>query len=299
MSGSSWRRLNTELYCWAGWRENPWPLLSAWGRLLPRDAVFAGATAAWLWGIPADAVDPVEIIVPAESGVRSRRGLQVRRCGVPPDEICDIRGLRATTVNRVLLDLCARWPVVEALTALDAAARSGLVDGTALLKYADQVRGRPGAARLRLAAAHMAPAESPMETRLRWLLVNAGLPRPGVQVDLHDGEGRFVGRADLFYPRAGLVVEYDGANHRDRLVEDNRRQNLILNAGYRLLRFTAPDLERPERLVAQVKHALAEADLWRQTSPIGDRIGASGVKRAESSASVADFARPRPARRPG
>jgi Protein of unknown function (DUF559) len=96
-----------------------------------------------------------------------------------------------------------------------------------------------------------------METRLRWLLIQAGLPRPDVQVHLRDCEGRFLGRADLFYSRARLAVEYDGDNHRDRLVEDDRRQNLMINAGFRLLRFTAGDIyRRPESVVAQVKAAL-------------------------------------------
>jgi len=92
------------------------------------------------------------------------------------------------------------------------------------------------------------PAESPMETRLRWLLIEAGLPRPEVQAKLS------FGRADLYYPAARLVIEYDGVNHRDRLVEDNRRQNLLINAGYRVLRFTAAD--RPQAITAQVRQAL-------------------------------------------
>src|SRR4029077_1646864 len=83
-------------------------------------------------------------------------------------------------------------------------------------------------------------AESPMESRLRMLLVLAGLPRPLVQVELHDSRGRFIGRADLYYPSHRLVIEYDGGSHRHSLVEDNRRQNRILNAGYLLQRFTAP-----------------------------------------------------------
>ena len=95
-----------------------------------------------------------------------------------------------------------------------------------------------------------------METRLRWLLLQAGLPRPDVQTDLRDGEGRFVGRADLYYPAARLAIEYDGVNHRDRLIEDNRRQNLLINAGYVLLRFTAADIEkRADVIEAQVRRA--------------------------------------------
>src|ERR1700746_1135903 len=95
-----------------------------------------------------------------------------------------------------------------------------------------------------------------METRLRWLLLKAGLPRPEVQRPLHDSQGRFVGRADLYYDRTRLVVEFDGGNHRDRLVEDDRRQNLLINAGYTMLRFTAEDISnRPDTVVEQVSAA--------------------------------------------
>jgi hypothetical protein len=148
--------------------------------------------------------------------------------------------------------LCARESPLDALIALDMAARKKL-----RWKIADS-GGKPGSARLRWLSDLAAPAESPMETRLRWLLITAGLPRPEVQVDLHDGAGDFVGRADLYYPSARLVIEYDGGNHRDRLVTDDQRQNLLVNAGYRVLRFTATDVySRPDVVVAQVRGALA------------------------------------------
>jgi very-short-patch-repair endonuclease len=68
-----------------------------------------------------------------------------------------------------------------------------------------------------------------------------------------------LGRADLYYPQSRLVLEYDGGNHRDRLVEDDRRQNLLVNAGYQLLRFTAADIySRADVAVAQVRAALAK-----------------------------------------
>ena len=88
-------------------------------------------------------------------------------------------------------------------------------------------------------------------------LLQAGLPRPQVQTALHDSAGRFVGRADLYYPEARLVIEYDGVNHRDRLVEDNRRQNLPITAGFQVLRFTAADIhQRPGAVEGQVRRAL-------------------------------------------
>ena len=99
-----------------------------------------------------------------------------------------------------------------------------------------------------------------METRLRLLLVLAGLPRPEVQVPLEDGRGRFLGRPDLYYPGERLGLEYDGGTHRASLAEDNRRQNRLLSAGFRLLRFTAGDVLRtPDLVVAQVRAALGAA----------------------------------------
>jgi hypothetical protein len=257
LRSKAWRRLSRELYCWTGWREDPLLVLSAWQGLLPREAVFAGATAAWLSGLDLEPTDPVEIVLPPGSSIRPRAGLSVRRCEIEPRETVTIRGLRATTLHRALRDLCIRHPAVEALVAVDMAVGRGLTEVAALSRYCKMAQGRAGVGQLSALTALAAPAESPMETRLRWLLVQAGLPRPEVQTDLLDGEERFVARADLYYPAARLVLEYDGGNHRDRLVEDDRRQNLLINAGYRLLRFTAADVHiRPDIVVAQVRGAL-------------------------------------------
>lgn len=232
-------------------------LLAAWQRLLPPEAVFAGATAAWMLGLDLVPNEPVEVAVPVRSGVRSRNGLRVRHCTIFRNETANIRGLRATKLHRTLLDICLRWPAVEALVFIDMAVRRGLTSPADLTRQAGSMNGRPGARQLRSLALLAAPAESPMETRLRWLLIRARLPHPMVQTDLHDSAGRFVGRADLYYPAAGLILEYDGGNHRERLVEDDRRQNLLINAGYRLLRFTAADVHhRTDVVVAQVRAAL-------------------------------------------
>src|SRR5260370_42475768 len=102
-------------------------------------------------------------------------------------DLVKVRGLPATSVRRTFHDLRRQLPPVEFLVLADSALRLqlGLFD--------DQAE----------------PAESPMEARLRWVLIQAGLPRPQVQADLRDSDGRFLGRADLYYPAARLVIEYD------------------------------------------------------------------------------------------
>jgi very-short-patch-repair endonuclease len=249
-------------------------VLSAWQRNLPADAVFAGKTAAWLFGLDLDPLNPIELIVPSRSGVRSRPGLNVRRCDIPRCDVVKVRGLASTTVPRTLFDLSLRLAPVEALIVIDAAVQANLTDKDSRGRYAR---------RLRSLAAFAEPAESPMETRLRWLLLGAGLPHPEVQTDLRDMDGRFVGRADLYYPVARLVVEYDGSNHRERLVEDNRRQNLLINAGFRILRFTAADvLNEPDIVAARVRSALRfrTADAAGVKSPRSTRT--AGYNEAQS-----------------
>ena len=278
LRGRAWRRLGSQLYCWEGAKENAWQLLVACKELLPREAVFAGATAGWMHGLDLDPIHPVEIVAAPLVGVRSRSGLTVRRCVILRDEVVSIRGLQAMNLHWTLSDLCLRYPSVEALIALDMAIRARLTTAAALSQYASSPRA--GARRLRLLARVAAPAESPMETRLRWLLIQAGLPRPEVQTNLHDAEGRFVGRADLYYPEGRLVLEYDGGNHRDRLVEDDRRQNLVVNAGFRLLRFTATDIYgRPDIVRAQVRGALLAPNM-RYGGPASERLAPKMRNRA-------------------
>ena len=80
--------------------------------------------------------------------------------------------------------------------------------------------------------------------------------RPMVPPELTH-QGRFLGRPDLYYPDHRLGLEYDGGTHRTSLAQDNRRQNRLLAAGVRLLRFTAGDLlNSPDAVVMQVRGML-------------------------------------------
>jgi very-short-patch-repair endonuclease len=257
LRGKAWERLGAGLYRWTELPKDHWLTLHAWRRVLPRETVFVGASAAWLFGLDLDPASPVEIALPPSYGHRSRAGLAVRHLEITREEVVTIRGLRAAMLPLTLAGLCLTRPAIEALIAIDMAVRVGLTNSAALSKYADAEKGRPGTARLRALASFAAPAESPMETRLRWLLIRAGLPTPEVQTDLRDSSDRFVGRADLYYPSARLVLEYDGGNHRERLVDDDLRQNLLVSAGYQVLRFTSADLHsRADVTLAQVRARL-------------------------------------------
>jgi very-short-patch-repair endonuclease len=253
----TWKRIGARLYRWTDLPEDLLLTLSAWRSVLPPETVFAGASAAWLHGLDIEPADPVEVVVPPSCAVRTRVGLIVRHARIPTAEVVSVRGFRATDLPLALARLCLQRPAVEALVAIDMAIYRGLIDQTVLAQYAEESKLRAGVQRMKSLAKLAAPAESPMETRLRWLLIQAGLPGPQVQAELSDASARLLGRVDLYYAEARLAVEYDGGYHRERMVEDNRRQNLLISSGYRVLRFTAADIHnRADVVIAQVRAAL-------------------------------------------
>jgi len=259
LQGAGWRRIGSSLYVMAALADDPALLLAAVHRHLPAAAAFSGQTAAWLHGLELPPCDPIEVTIPESCGISARAGMIVRRALLADQDVAERRGMRVTSAVRTLADLSRRLPLVEAVVAVDMALHREVVERGQLHAYTATHARRKGVVRLRQAIELAEPAsESAMETRLRLLLVQAGLPRPEAQVPLHDERGRFLGRPDLYYRPQRLGVEYDGGTHRDSLLEDNRRQNRLLNAGFRLLRFAAADVHRtPDSVVAVVRAALS------------------------------------------
>ena len=262
LQGASWRRVGNSLYVRAALADNPALLLAAIHRHLPAGAAFSGQTAAWLHGLELPPCDPVEVTIPESCGISARAGMVVRRASLANQDVVERCGMRVTSAVRTLADVSRRLPLVDAVVALDMALHREVVDLGQLHAYMTTHARRKGVAQLRQVIELAEPAsESAMETRLRLLLVQAGLPRPEAQVPLYDERGRFLGRPDLYYRPRRLCVEYDGGTHRDSLLEDNRRQNRLLNAGFRLLRFAAADVHRtPDSVVAVVRAALSTPD---------------------------------------
>lgn len=232
LRGKEWQRLGKGIYRWAHADTDPWLLLRVWRRLMGDGITFSGYTAAWMHGLKCAPTMPVEVTVPVSSPARSCSGLRLRHCDLGGGDVAEIRKVRVTSPMRTLRDICVAKTPVEALVVLDAALERRLVDAVGLCRYAEEAGGLYGVSKLRRLVRIAAPAESPMETQLRWLFITSGLPNPQVQVDLHDTKGNFLGRVDMFYPEANLIVEFDGSNHRDRLVSDNRRQNASRSARF-------------------------------------------------------------------
>lgn len=103
-------------------------------------------------------------------------------------------------------------------------------------------------------------SESRPETLLRLLLLRAGLPEPALGVELSDDGGRWIGRFDMVYAQARVVVEYDGDQHRTSRIQyekDMVRIDRAIAAGWTVIRVRSRGLFRARNeTVARVQSAL-------------------------------------------
>lgn len=225
--------------------------------LLPPDGALGGFAAAALHGAPCGPRNtPVEVVAP-RGDVGRRRGLVVRQAALDPADVCIARDCMVTTPLRTAYDLGRRLALVEAVVAIDALARVGGFTPRALL---GGPVGARGCRRLRDAVGLAEPeAESLMETRLRLVLVLAGLPAPVVQYRIRDAAGSVRARVDLAYPDARLALEYDGEHHFDPefSVRDRRRDLHLDGLDWHTMRFTADDVRlTPQDTVRRVEYRL-------------------------------------------
>lgn len=230
--------------------------------LVTLDVVVSHVTAAELRGLP----------LPARRGglvleVTTQRK-PPRHVGVRGHQAClgdDVTvldcGVRATTAARTWADLAGRLALDDLVILGDSVLRHGWADQAALTAAA-AVPGRRGAVRLRTALALLEPrTDSPMETRLRLLIVRSGLPRPVAGRDLVV-DGCWLARPDLSWPSLRIAVEYDGDHHRTDRVQwqrDIARRRLLEDAGWALVVVTADDvLRHPTQLVERLRRLVAQ-----------------------------------------
>jgi hypothetical protein len=153
---------------------------------------------------------PVSLVRPNGSA-RRRPGLTVDVAALPPEHLAKPGLLRTTSVGRTIVDLGRRAGLIDAVTAADAALHNGLVSEAEIREVLDFQAGWPGSARaeevIDLADGR---AESPLESRSRIRLRQAGLPPPELQVEITDENGMFIARPDFVWADLGVVGEADG-----------------------------------------------------------------------------------------
>jgi hypothetical protein len=227
-----------------------------------RDGIIAGRAAASLHGAEyVEADTPIELIGGRD---RSPTGIVIRNERIDADEVVEIGGMLVTSPARTALDLGRHLHRDEAVRHLDALARASRIGPADALSLVSRHRRARGLRRAEIALDLMdGGAQSPKETSLRLLVMDAGYPRPRTQIRVSDGFAEaFI---DLGWDEPKIGLDYDGEQHqtnRRRFVHDIGRNELIARERWTDIHVVA------EHSRAFILHRLREASERRGWHPL-------------------------------
>lgn len=223
-----------------------------------RKAVVAGTSAAamhgarWLPSTPPAELNRVRCAAAS--------GIVVHRETLLDEEVCLVQSLDCTTVARTVFDMGRRIPGDDAIIRIDTLLNATRCPLAEVYRVASRHPGARGIRRLRQVLDLVdGGAESPQETRVRLLLVRAGLPRPETQVPIRDSRDKVVRRIDMGWSDCRVGVEYDGEHHwRDPAThaEDIARLEFLAARNWIIVRVSARHLRDPDDILRRVRAAL-------------------------------------------
>ena len=231
---------------------------AAW---LSTGATLAGLSSAAVLGTKwLDVHAPAEIV---RADRHRQRGMVVRSYELAADEVRMVRDMRVTTAARTAFDIGRRRPVDQAVPILDALVNATGVKTADIGALADRRPGTRGIRRLRAALELVdGGAESPQESRVRLLLIGAGLPTPETQIEFLDEFSHAFIRVDMGWREWKVAVEYDGIQHwvdRRQRSWDIDRIALLEAMGWTVIRVSAEMLSRPWVIIERVRVKLRAA----------------------------------------
>ena len=204
--------------------------------------------------------DPTQTFVTVRAGrsrIKPPEAVRVFDREIPPEHVTG----GVTDVIRTVLDCARNCRIPDAFAVADNALRYGKADREDLVKAASQLRG-PNSERVRSVVHWANPrAASVMESALRGLLCEAGLPifEPQLPIEILTGE---TWHPDLGHAATGIAIEADSVlNHGGpaRLEIDTQRYDEFAAAGYVVLRFTWRQITgRPDWVVDMVRRTLRQ-----------------------------------------
>lgn len=220
-----------------------------------RQAMIAGVAASALHGAKwVDDTAVIELICP---NARAPRGVKTRADLLLDGETRPCRGMGITTVERTVFDLGRRGTLGQAVARLDALANATHFKVDDVAELAARHPHTRGLRQLEQALDLVdAGAQSPKETRLRLLLINAGFPRPQTQIPVPGPDGYPKYFLDMGWEDIMLAVEYDGEQHRTsrpQFAWDVERLEYIQRVGWTHIRVLAD--HRRSDVIDRVRYA--------------------------------------------
>jgi hypothetical protein len=171
-----------------------------------------------------------------------------------------LRGIPLSSPDQTFIDLACVLPLVDLVVLGDSLVKASLVTAEGLVQAANGWPSRGSRSARRAARFVREEVDSPMETRLRMLMVLAGFPEPVVNYVILDARGRWSRRFDLSYPELKLVIEYDGRQHAENDAQwdhDLDRRETLDEDGWRLIVIRSKGIYvEPQRTLERIADAM-------------------------------------------
>lgn len=213
----------------------------------------AGRSAAYLHELPGFEDRALEVLTKNRKVVPHSGVIVHVTTRLPREHMTIVQNIPCTSIERTLLDLCGQVRRRRAAIAVDHSLHRGLTTLGAIdhCLYLTARQGRNGCGILRELLHERLELRgfpnSPLETVVFEMLVEAGLPVPQLQYEIFDSGGRFVARPDFVYPTEKLVLEahsklwHEGRAFAER---DQIKHSKLVELGYRILYVTWADATR-------------------------------------------------------
>lgn len=228
-------------------------------RVMPAGTVATHLTAAALrgWALPRGLEVPVILCTDADAPHLDRRGVYVRRCGIPDRHRAAVGGIPAASAEWTVVELAETLSLLDLVTVIDSALAAGHTTVPHLREAL--VPGRRGVRTLRKALLYCdGRSESPGESALRLVHALSGI-EVDAQVEHRERDGTLTVRLDLLVRGTRYAPEFDGGDHRDPRTHrrDLRRERTLHELGIRRAGWTFVEICRqPEEIVRIAAEAL-------------------------------------------
>lgn len=257
------------------------PIVRVHAALVPYGGIAwaSHASAARVYDLPIPTIADEHISV-RRAGLRRRhRGVKAHVGGEAPTTVVD--GVVVSAPEMLFVEMAGMLTLVDLVILGDAMVRRRLVTPADLVEFAATVHHKAASAARRGAAHVRAGVDSPMETRLRMLIVLAGLPEPVINLKVRDEVGEVIRMYDLSYPAVKVAVEYNGRVHvltLEAWEADLERRDASDDDGWRLLPVVSSGIfARPDHTLQRIHRVLLArrlpgvplrlSDAWRAHFP--------------------------------
>lgn len=219
------------------------------------------------WGIQLD--DEVDVSRPDARGGRREAGVRQHRGLLLDTDVVSQHGTEVTSATKTALDVTTRVGTEPSLVVVNFFLRSGLTTLNDLAARYMRMTRDPFTLKtdlvLRLADGRH---ESVGEVRTGFMMFRFGVPAPQPQYELRDAMGDVLARLDFAWPELGVWLEFDGREKYvkhlragetvvDAVLREKQRESMIVErTGWRCIRITWADLERPTATVARISDML-------------------------------------------